>query len=478
VRGDGERLGNDAVGAPPLGADAASIAAADRMMRQFAGLALANPLFDSFGIWALKRWYFPISRLWAAARVAHGEPAQFHAAVPMQGRLEDSVRLRAALARFEEARAAVNALEAEWLRVFFGADDTAPAYRTAVEAARLNRRHAYNGTRRGFRFMLSRNVPRVKTDIRSPDEADAIYGPAITDFAAAIAPPETMPPVERSRSVAGAIGDDYWIRFKSPSERLGDVVYARVHEPRGAVDPPTIIFGHGVCVEFDHWHGLVDESQALCAAGMRVIRPEAPWHGRRVPPGYFGGERVLGTFPLGIVDAMLGAVREWSVMINWARSTSRGPVVLGGSSLGALTSQLVACAAHDWPEPLRPEALFLITHCGRMADAVLTGALSEMFFTAREVEAKGWTPALAERYISLIDPKRAPAMPPERIVSVLGEKDTITPFVSGKPLVESWGVPAQNTFIWPRGHFSVPMTLIRNDAPTRRFCEIVRALAR
>jgi len=474
MRGDGDTAHLETA-ADGGGMDAS---ASDRFMRRFAGLALANPMFDRFGIWALRRLYFPVSRLWAAARIARGDPAAFYDAVPMQGRLEDVGRLRAALARFEEARAAVNALEAEWARVFFGPEETAPAYRLAVETARRNRRHAYNRTRKEFRFLLSGAVPRVKAEIATPGEVAPVYEGVLADPAEFFAPPSEMPIVEQSRSVAGSVGMDSWLRFKSPSPRLGDVVYARVHEPKGVADPPTIIYGHGVCVEFDHWHGMIDETEALCAAGLRVIRPEAPWHGRRVPPGNYGGERVLGTFPLGILDAMLGAVREWAVLIDWARRTSRGPVVLGGSSLGALTSQLVASHANDWPERLRPQALFLVTHCGRMSDAVLNGELSHMFVDPRVVEAKGWSPEQAERYLSLIDPRRAPVVPAERIVSVLGEKDVITPFASGKPLVESWALPAQNLFVWPRGHFSVPMTLIRNDAPTRRFCEIVQQLQR
>src|SRR5690606_21333730 len=159
-------------------------------------------------------WYFPISRLWAAARVAHGDPALFYDAVPMPGRLEDGDRVRAALARFEEARAAVNALEAEWVRVFFGPEKTTPAYRAAVETARLNRRHAYNGTRRVFRFLLGRSVPRVRNEIATPKEVAAVYERAAGGMADYVMPPATMPEVERSRPVDGAIGIDYWLRFR------------------------------------------------------------------------------------------------------------------------------------------------------------------------------------------------------------------------------------------------------------------------
>jgi hypothetical protein len=73
---------------------------------------------------------------------------------------------------------------------------------------------------------------------------------------------------------------------------------------------------------------------------------------------------------MGLIDAMTGAVREWSVLAHWARATSNGPLGFGGTSLGALTAQLAADRAHDWPHELRPDALFLITHCGHVGDAV------------------------------------------------------------------------------------------------------------
>ena len=93
-------------------------------------------------------------------------------------------------------------------------------------------------------------------------------------------------------------GTDYWIRFPSPSQVMADMVYARVHEPPGVSNPPTLIFGHGMCVEFDHYHNLIDEIAGLTEQGIRVVGPEAPWHGRRVLPGHFGGEQLLSTAPM------------------------------------------------------------------------------------------------------------------------------------------------------------------------------------
>lgn len=447
----------------------------ERYARRAAGMLFAWPWFDGAGLFALKRWFFPLSRLWAAARAANGDPQAFYAAVPLQRRLEDLPPLTDALARFEEARAAVNAIEAEWQRVFFASSGESEHYLSAVEAARRDLRHAYNATRRHFRFLLSPAVPRTKFAIETPAAAEK-YDAAVDDRSGLFAPPAVDPAVDVSASIPSATGRDCWLKFASPSVRTGDTVVARVHEPVGVTDPPTVIYGHGICVEFDHWRGLVDEAHALVRSGYRVIRPEAPWHGRRVTPGSFGGERIIAAFPSGIVDALSAAVQEWAVLARWARRTSRGPIVFAGSSLGALTSQLAATHALDWPEDVRPQALLLITHTGRLGDAVTGGALSNLWADPEEIARHGWTLEAAHRYLSLLDPAERTAVPPERIVSVLGKRDVILPYAGGIDLVERWGVPDENRFAFDRGHFSVPMSLVRDDRPLKRFAEVVAAL--
>jgi hypothetical protein len=441
------------------------------------GLLVARPWLDAVTLKSLKHLYFPLSRLWAAAGVAHGDRDAFYEAVPLRRRFEDTDRVMRALGLFEEARAAANGIDAEWQRVFFGATDEPASYRVAVETARLNRRHAFNATRRHFAFLLPQGVPRLDLRVTCPTDVEAIYGAARSDRGPFVAAPDPMPIIEISKSVIGGLGREYWVRFQSPSARLGDTVYARVYDPEGVTNPPTIILGHGVCVDFDHWHGLIDETQTLVAAGIRVIRPEAPWHGRRVPAGAFAGERILGRVPVGALDAFFGAMREWTVLADFARRTSSGPLLMGGTSLGALFAQLAADCAHDWPDRLKPEAMLLITHTGHMADAMMGGALVEIAGGFERIEAAGWTPPLIARLMHLIDPERPPVMAPSRIVSVQGNRDRVTPFAGGEALVKRWGVPTSNVFVSNHGHFSIPASLKRNRAPVERFIEIVRSIS-
>ena len=74
--------------------------------------------------------------------------------------------------------------------------------------------------------------------------------------------------------------------------------------------------------------------------------------------------------------------------------------------------------------------------------------------------------------MALLDPNWdvPPALPAENIVTVLGRYDQVTPYDSGIELLNAWGVPQENRFIWNRGHFSVPMTMIRRSAPLIAFC--------
>ncbi len=451
-------------------------ARSEQVMRLFAGALLAWPWFDAAGMSALRHWFFPASRLWAAARTSGGDVDAFLAAVPLERGSVPRRRIRTALQRFEEARAGANAIEAEWHRVFFGPNGETPAYRAGVEASRRELRHAYNATRRHFRFLVGPDVPRVKLTIATPDSTEAVLGALRRSPDAFYRADVGSTVVERSADVESSTGSDCWLRFASPYSRFGDLAWARVHSPPGIANPPTVIYGHGIFVEFDHWRGLIDECHALVRLGFRVIRPEAAWHGRRVRPGSFGGEPVVGNFPSGIIDALTGAVCEWEVLARWARETSRGPIVFAGSSLGALTSQLAADRARSWPEDIRPSAMLLITHTGDLTEAIARGALADMFASPEAFAAQGWTEEAARGWLGLLEPGPILAVPPQNIVSVLGRRDVILPYRGGQSLAERWCVPTANSFVFDKGHFSVPMTLVRDDRPLRRLAEIVAEL--
>ena len=343
----------------------------DAVRRVIIGTFLARPWFDAVTLFFLRHMFFPASRLFAATDEAGGDVARFSAAVPLLERRIYRPRLERVLAQIERARATSKAVDAAWERAFFGSDATSEVERVAIEAARIKARHDLNWLRWKLRFSAPRNVPTARVMADTPASVAAQLEGGRATFAARTEPPAQMPEIVVSQSVPTATSTDYWLRFRSPYDRVGDLVTARVHEPNGAVNPPTIVFGHGICVDFDHWLGLIDESIKLVSLGFRVIRPEAPWHGRRTPRGYFAGERTISAFPMGIIDSMIASITEWIVLAHWARTRSNGPLAFGGTSSGAMTAQLAAGQTANGPRALKPDALFLVTHTADMTAAVL-----------------------------------------------------------------------------------------------------------
>lgn len=449
--------------------------AAARRVRGAMGLLLAYPWFDRVSLWSLTHYFFPLSRMWAAATASEGVPERFLAGIPLPPNRIDLDRVQDVLFQTEAKRASAAAVDSAWERSFFGRQTRTIEELVAIETARRDHHHKLNVMRGKFRFMLKHKIPITRAEAPYPEEVAEVYGAALEDRAPFFAVPDPMPVPEMSRRVPGAIGTDFWLRFPSPSPHLNDMVYARVSEPEGVENPPTLIFGHGICVDFDLWHGLVDEVETLVRMGIRVIRPEAPWHGRRRPAGMFSGEKIVGTAPFGGLHAFTGALREWSVLIHWARQTSKGRIAVGGSSLGAQMSMLCADVSRDWPKELRPEAMLMLTHAGNQQDALLKGALAKVWKSREAMISKGWSMETSGQYMPILNPDwdTPPVMPSKNIVSVLGRYDHVTPFDSGFELLDAWKVPEQNRFVWRRGHFSVPMTMIRDTRPLQRFVEIM-----
>ena len=466
---------------------------ASRIMGSGVGSLLARSWLDPMVLSGLQQVFFPLSRLWAAARTAHGDSERFWTAAAIKTHTPaQQQRVQVALTEFERRRQRMNSAEAAWREAFWGTDsaratahDAAAERRLAVEKERLSVRTHYNASRSHFWFLRKQLQCSVQenfvspqdlrahlqaaTATRSEDGADAMPDALARHFM----PPSTWPQVETSAAIPGVGGESFWIRFPSPSPWMRDTVYARVYQPVAAVNPPTLIYGHGICVDFDHWDNLVDPINWLPQMGIRVIRPEGPWHGRRVPDGYFGGEYFLSSAPQGAFDYFSAQHQEWASLIHWARATSSAPLAVGGCSLGALSAQMLAIRARDWPRELQPDVLFLVTHSQHLEEVTLDGALSDIWGLHEKLHALGWTRQNMQQYFASFAATGKPVMPGSRIISVLGAEDNVTPFASGKRQQEEWQLPAANRFIWPCGHFTVPMRLIRDQQPFRRLLELL-----
>lgn len=450
-----------------------------RLIASPAGRLVARPWLDTFSLYLLKHWYFPLSRLWAAARAAEGEVDRFIQAVPLEkpNRYQRKTIL-SALRQFERARLKAFSIEQLWRYYFFGAEPVAEERLPIIEEMRLDFRTDYNLARKKFISLRRLVKTSVSMDPPTPDDVTKRFGSKGEKLAAYFDLPDQFPEVEVSRSIPASHGKDYWIRFPSPSQEMNDLVYARVHEPAGVENPATLIFGHGMSVEFDHYHQLLDEVTQLTRLGIRVIRPEAPWHGRRVLPGHYGGEQFLSKLPVSIFDFVAAQHKEWPTIIRWCRKNSNGPVAIGGSSLGAQTAKAIAMNAVNWPEYLRPDALLAITHSQHMYEAALDGVLSDIWNLGGAMRAAGWHQDTEKEWLQRIDPVRPCCLDGKHIVSVYGTEDTVTPIDSALEQMDNWNVPLENRFSYKRGHFSIPLGMINDNAPLLRFAEIIREIER
>lgn len=430
---------------------------------------ILRPYFDRISLYIVTRWYMKLSRAWAAALEAEGSVDGFMAA--FGGDVSQRPWMGSALSAVRERNAAYRAAADEWEEGFFGPTPLANDALVGLEMRRHGEAHRLMSTR--ARFLRVRNAASpVKFEIAPREEVEARHGHRLAGGQSAFPPP---PPaeVDVSQEVRGPYGNVSWLRFPSPSPHMGDTAWARVDEPERAVDPPTLIFLHGICMEPEMWLGMVDGVTPIARRGVRVIRPEGPWHGRRVPAGAYGGEPAIGRGPMGLIDLFEAWVAEVGVLIDWARQTSRGPVAIGGLSLGALTSQLAATAALRWPGRLQPDAKILIVTSGDLLATAHGGALPMAVGLPSRLAASGWAEADLSRWLPLMEPGEKSAVPADRTVMLLGRVDEVTPYAGGQSLVQRWNVPPGNLFVHNGGHFSTPLTLYRNTRPLDRLLELL-----
>jgi hypothetical protein len=438
------------------------------------GWGIAELAIDRPVLWSMLQLWLPLSRLWAAALAAKGDPAAFLAGVPVEAK--PTPRLARKLAALEAHRREHERAVAAWEEGFFSPNLKPPSKLARLEAKRNSTARWL--TLQRLRFLdvrFGRPVPPVRFETVTPADLDAAYGANRAEPWRIYQPPDAIPNVEVSRRVATHFGEDYWIRFRSPAARMGDIAWARVHEPRGVINPPTFIFGNGICVEFDHYGRATADVQVMFRYGIRVIELESAWHGRRRVPGTYGGEPFMARAPLGAIDFFSAQAQELAVIIHWCRQQTKAPVAIGGASLGALAALLAASHSPRWPESMRPDAVALLTVADQIDSLVAESSLSAGIGMAEQLERAGWTAQHLMQWQSMTAVPNGPPLPPENIVAVLGARDTILPFASGRSLVERWRLPPQNTFIGGAGHFSTPLGLAMDRRPLKRLARILGA---
>ncbi|SLN10109.1 alpha/beta hydrolase [Oceanibacterium hippocampi] len=425
---------------------------------------VAHPWFDLLAEPTVTSYFLPLSRAWAAARVADGDVGRFAGENGLRRPGKALARAIVATAgrdrRYREA-------EQDWQQAMFGDGDEGQARRLGTERAE-----------RAFRLMAARafflpwrsNFAAVRWDIETPVATHRRHGARLARTASAY-PAPAMTDIERSATVANGKVRRYWLRFTAAGS--GDRMIARVSEPASGNVRATVILLHGLAVEDEMWPNPADPVLPMVAEGVRFVQPEAPWHGRRTLPGTYGGEPVLARGPGGLLDFFQSALSEIALLVRWAKNRGDGPVGLGGVSLGALTIQLVATASRNWAGQERPDALLLIATTGRMTDVLHAAPAFRRLKLFEAVQQGGWSMDEIETWRPLLEPSGEPCLPPERIVMVLGNLDTVTPYDGGLALARDWRVPEDNLFLRRQGHFSLALGVLSRPAPIVRFLEIL-----
>ncbi len=441
------------------------------------GALLARPWVDPVGLYGLRRWYLPLSRLWAAANLARLDAARFRQEIGIAPPVFWSeARLQRLLARHGRAQTRAEEMRAQWEAALF--DPMAEGDPERLDRERRAAATAHMASRAFFYPLLFPKRPSLaRWRIDPPEQVEHELGRVLENPSTLYTAPIAPESVETSRSFVKDGVREYWLRAATPSARLrrrsgSEALYARIVEPAGgAVD--TLVFGNGLCVESELMSMDRGPGSQLAAAGWRVIEPVSPYHGLRAMPGFYGGEPFFAASPTSSMDLIAGQAIESGLLVAWARERFAGKVALAGISMSSFVVQLAVSHCHLWPAEARPDAALLISHSGRVEDVTFGGALAAMLGLDRALVEAGWTRESLARLSRMIDPSGTPALPPSRIVSALGETDRWVPYRDGLALAHRWRLPEDNRFRYRFGHLGMPVQLMRDDSPFVRLRQVM-----
>ena len=452
----------------------------DVLFRSPLGALVARPWVDRAGLIGLRRWYFPLSRLWAAANATGDDIDRFRAEIgaSLPGFWAHPY-LHPLLARNTRLRSAAEAARAAWETAMFG--DMAQHHdrlrlldreRRAAATRHLANRASF------YPLLFPRRPLPARWQIDRPDQVQRDLGSAIARPDGLYNVPVDARTISVSRSVMKDGTREYWLKAPTPAARLrerpgSENLYARVVEPADGAAQATLIFGSGLCLEFELLTLARDPAARLAALGWRVVEPISPYHGLRGMPGRYGGEPFFAAGPTSSIDLIAGQAIESALLVAWCRGRFEGKVALAGISMTSFVAQQVASRCHVWPADARPDAVMLISHSGRIEEVTFGGELAAALGLDLALAEAGWSREMLAELSRLVDPAKTPSLAPSRIVSVLGETDRWVPYGDGLAVARRWQLPESNIFRYPLGHLGMPVQLTRNTAPFERLRQVL-----
>jgi pimeloyl-ACP methyl ester carboxylesterase len=438
-----------------------------RLLAGALGKVILRPWFDTVALGFVAKWFCPLSRAWAAASISDGAVDKFSDVLSSPGL--NLAQYAGALRKISQSHRAFRQICDDWENTFFDQQSPSPGALVDHHISLFKGERRQLAMRRHF-LSLRPHLDPLKWEISTPDQVGKLQAlrSAENPF-----PSPVDTEIIQSTSVQGEWGDEFHLKMRSPTGDPADWARAHVFKPENGEVRGTFVFLHGVGLEPVMWDALAYPAKALTRQGIRVILPTGPWHGRRTPDGLFGGENILRRGPLGFVEGFQSWVSEVALWTRWAHATASAPVGLGGVSLGALTAQLAASAANEWPATDQPDALILITTTNDMTAIAFDSSMVEQLRLKDEIQKQGWTPETLKPILPFLQPGESPALNPEKVVMLLGSADRVTPFRGGVALAERWQVPDANLFIRKQGHFSGALGLSHDAAPLQRFADLL-----
>jgi pimeloyl-ACP methyl ester carboxylesterase len=219
------------------------------------------------------------------------------------------------------------------------------------------------------------------------------------------------------------------------NDRHNRVAVARLYAhptPRAAV---VIIHGYAAGqwgVEARLWPIM-----ALYAAGLDVAQIVLPFHGPRAHPERGGLPRFPSGNPRRTLEGFRQAMADVRGLMGWLRQRGAPRVGLWGMSLGGYTAALAASLSPT-------DCLVPVIPLASLVDYARERAL---FAPGNLGEAQA--AALARVYRPIDPLARAPQVRPESVLTVVAQRDRITPPHHGRRLAAHFGGAL---FGWPGGH--------------------------
>ncbi|MDB5490054.1 MAG: hypothetical protein JWQ58_3769 [Reyranella sp.] len=209
------------------------------------GALLARPWVDPVGLHGLRRWYLPLSRLWAAANLADMDVARFRdeIGIVLPGFWSQS-RVQRLLGRHGRARTKGEEAREAWERALF--DPVADGDAGQLDRQRRVAATAHLATRALFYPLLfPRRPPIARWRIDDPEQAERELGSVLDDPSVLYVAPVAADTLSVSRAFVRDGIREYWLRAPTPSVRLrqragSETLYARVVEPVGGATDTLI----------------------------------------------------------------------------------------------------------------------------------------------------------------------------------------------------------------------------------------------